>query len=229
VPCGLYGKLPAKRDFVAASVPRAFLAAFEPWLQGGLSASRASLGTAWQEAYLRAPIWRFWLGAELCGEPILGALMPSVDGIGRYFPLALIARPGDAEALPPPELDPFEGWFSAAEALLLGVLTREDGFDAVAAEVAALPDPLRSALPPSAAGAVRLRDGTLTTLVADDDPSAALARLRPLDHARLHAGMSYWWTAGGEDFSPRVAACRRFPDPYAFAGMLTGRFDALGG
>ena len=224
MPCGLYGKLPAKRDFIAVAVPKAFLTAFEPWMQGGLSASRAALGGGWQDAYLRAPIWRFWLGADLCGEAVLGALMPSVDGIGRYFPLTLVAR--GPEPLPPPEQAPYEDWFAAAEAFLLGTLTREDAFEAVAAEVAAMPEP--SASLPAAGDAVRLRDGTLVAPAADGFP-AALARLRPLDHARLHAGMCYWWTAGGEGFAPRVVACRLLPDPYAFAGMLTGGFDARGG
>lgn len=228
MPCGLYGKLPAKRDFVALAVPRAFLTAFEPWMQGGLSASRAALGTGWQDAYLRAPIWRFWLGADLCGEALLGALMPSVDGIGRYFPLTLVAR--GPEPLPPPEQEAYQDWFDRVEAFLLGALTREDGFETVAADLAAMPDPagLPAAGEPPGDGAVRLRDGTLVG-PAEGGVSAALARLRPLDHARLHAGMSYWWTAGGEGFAPRVAACRRLPDPYAFAGMLTGGFDALGG
>ena len=224
MPCGLYGKLPAKRDFVAAAVPRAFLTAFEPWLQGGLSASRAALGAGWQEAYLRAPIWRFWLGAELCGEPVLGAFMPSVDGVGRYFPLTLIAR---GPELPPPEHEAFEGWFASAEAFLLGALTREDPFEALLAEVAAMPDP--AAQPPAAEGVGRLGDGTLTASVEEGGVGAAFARLRRLDHARLHGGMTYWWTAGGEGFPPRAVACRRFPDPYAFAGMLTGGFDAVGG
>ena len=44
--CGLYGKLPAKRDYVAIGTPREFLAAWEPWLQGGVSTSRMSLGAA---------------------------------------------------------------------------------------------------------------------------------------------------------------------------------------
>ncbi len=65
MPCGLFGKLPAKRDFIAIAVPRAVLNAWEPWIQEGLSASRLALGDTWIEAYLRAPIWRFWLGAGL--------------------------------------------------------------------------------------------------------------------------------------------------------------------
>jgi type VI secretion system protein ImpM len=61
--CGVYGKLPAKRDFVAVAAPREFLGIWEPWLQGGVAASRLKLGAEWQTVFLRAPIWRFWLGA----------------------------------------------------------------------------------------------------------------------------------------------------------------------
>lgn len=124
---GLFGKLPAKRDFVALAAPRGFLTVWERWLQGGVSASRQELGSAWQEAFLRAPIWRFWLGAELAGAPVLGAFMPSVDGVGRYFPLSVFAAAEEGDTLPPPELAPQEEWFGAAEAVLLGALARRAG------------------------------------------------------------------------------------------------------
>ena len=42
-------KAAAKRDFIAVGAPRAFLDVWEPWMQGGISASRHSLGEAWQE------------------------------------------------------------------------------------------------------------------------------------------------------------------------------------
>ncbi len=66
--CGLYGKLPCKRDFVALAAPRAFLSVWVPWLQGGVSASRAQLGDGWRDARRpcrhcgtgggRATVWR---------------------------------------------------------------------------------------------------------------------------------------------------------------------------
>src|SRR5215211_2120462 len=121
--CGLYGKLPAKRDFVAVSAPRGFLGVFEPWLQGGLSASRLDLGEAWQRVFLRAPIWRFWLGADVCsGMSVAGAFMPSVDGVGRYFPLTVFAIREHPDAILHPELDPQEHWFGELEEFLLSAL-----------------------------------------------------------------------------------------------------------
>ncbi|NEU11884.1 type VI secretion system-associated protein TagF [Methylobacterium sp. BTF04] len=226
MPCGLYGKLPAKRDFIALGTPRAFLSAWEPWIQGGLSASRADLGEGWAQAYLHAPIWRFWLGADIAGEAVLGAFMPSVDGIGRYFPLTLIGRASGGAALPPPHLDTFDAWFAVAETFLLATLSDAIAFEAITAGIGALPDPAPAHPPPQAGEVVRLRGGALIGPAADGAFASALAALTVLDHASLHAGMSYWWSAGGEGFPALAAACRRMPDPHAFAALLTGRFDA---
>ena len=110
--CSLFGKLPAKRDFIALFAPRAFLNAWEPWMQASMSASRQSLGDAWQQAFLTAPIWRFWLGAEICGAPVVGAIMSSLDGVGRYHPLTIFAVADPAAPIRPPDLDAQEDWFA---------------------------------------------------------------------------------------------------------------------
>lgn len=222
MPCGLYGKLPAKRDYLALAVPRPFLEAWEPWLQGGLAASRLALGEDWTAAYLHAPIWRFWLGADIAGAATLGAVMPSADGIGRYFPLTLVARPAGAEP-PPPEHDGFEGWFETAEGFLLATLS-EPSFDAVTAGLAALPDPAPASAPPGS-GVSRLRGGTLLGGADGGGIRAVFARMRPLAAAGLHAGMTHWWTAGGAGFPARAVTSRGLPEPGFFGGMLTGRFD----
>src|ERR1700758_755461 len=127
--CSLYGKLPAKRDFIAIGAPRDFLHAWEPWLQGGVSAARHGLGERWQPAFLTAPIWRFWLGSQVCGRSVIGAFMPSLDGVGRYFPLTLFACADDNAAIPPPELDDQEAWFDGAEQFLMSTLDANRGFD----------------------------------------------------------------------------------------------------
>ena len=90
MPAGLFGKLPAKRDFIATMAPRRFLDAWS-LLQTSLAASRYTLGASWGDYYNRAPLWRFWLGPALFGEATAGRLMSSVDGVGRAFPLTLFA------------------------------------------------------------------------------------------------------------------------------------------
>jgi type VI secretion system protein ImpM len=218
---GLFGKLPAKRDFVAVGTPRDLLTPWERWMQGGVAASRQALGEAWQDAYLRAPLWRFWLGADLCGATVAGAFMPSVDGVGRYFPLTVFAQGDPGEAIPPPELDPQDGWFEAAEDLLLGALAPVATYEAVQEALAALPAP---AAPLPEGG--RAADGTLVGPVGEGGLPALMAAFRTADHARLYAGATFWWTVGGDDYPPRALAARGLPTPHLFAGMLTGRFDA---
>src|SRR3569833_433348 len=83
--CGLYGKLPAKRDYISVHAPTDFLAAWESWLEAAIAASRSKLGNGWKDVYLRAPIWRFWLGAAHAGQAVAGAFMPSMDGVGCFF------------------------------------------------------------------------------------------------------------------------------------------------
>jgi type VI secretion system protein ImpM len=226
VPCGLFGKLPAKRDFIALNAPSAFLAIYEKWLQGSLTASRLELGPRWQEAYLNAPIWRFWLGGAHAGQSVAGAFMPSVDGVGRYFPLTVFAAAGPGSAIPPPELDPQDGWFGAIEDFLLRTLESKASFEAVAQHLASLPLPNDQHLASPPADMVRLSDGTIVSAAISPGFPQRLAALRIEDHARAYAHASYFWTVGGPNFEPLALAGQALPDPYLFAGLLTGHFDA---
>jgi type VI secretion system protein ImpM len=226
--CGLYGKLPAKRDFVAVAAPSTFLRVFEPWLQGGLSASRLHLGKTWQDVFLRAPIWRFWLGTEICGgTSVAGAFMPSVDGVGRYFPLTIFASGESSEAIPHPELDPQNSWFALVEDLLLAALEPGATLETVSESVARLQLPRSGRLVHPPEGLVRLPDGTILTGLAPATLPERLAAIRLEDHARAYATATVWWTIGGEDFPPLALVGQRLPSPYLFTAFLTGRFDGL--
>lgn len=104
---GFFGKLPGLGDFIRAGLPEDVVAAWEAWVKEGLAASRAALGEAWLDAFLEAPVWRFRLAPGLLGtHGLAGVMAPSVDRVGRYFPLML----GAAMAAPP---DPEEAspWF----------------------------------------------------------------------------------------------------------------------
>ncbi len=97
---GAFGKMPALGDFFRLSPPPGFVEAWDPWLQARLLDLREALGAGWREAYLGAPIWRFTLSPGLAGgAAVLGVLMPSVDRVGRDFPLTLMAAvPGGVSA-----------------------------------------------------------------------------------------------------------------------------------
>ncbi len=98
---GAYGKLPALGDFFRIAPPAGFVEPWDSWLQMAMTAGIARLGPRWQDCFLTAPIWRFSLSAGLAGRlPVWGVLMPSVDRVGRLFPLTLVAPiPSGAEAV----------------------------------------------------------------------------------------------------------------------------------
>jgi type VI secretion system protein ImpM len=219
--CSLYGKLPAKRDFISMGAPRDFLNAWEPWLQGGVAASRNKLGRTWQAAFLTAPIWRFWLGADICGTSVIGAFMSSLDGIGRYFPLTLFACADANAAIPPPEFGSQDDWFDTVEAFLMSTLDVGANFEAISANFDALLPPFQEL---SKAAAQQLNDDTPATATDGRNFCDLFSSIRVRDHAKIYGGSSFWWTIGGDGFAP-IAICRkRLPDPYLFSAMLTGDF-----
>src|SRR5262245_12632235 len=119
---GLFGKLPQKRDFVAINVPRAVLEPFETWLQSAVAASRNELGDAWREHYLVAPIWRFWIGGGIFGVDCAGSLVPSVDKVGRFFPLTILYSAENGQGIVAPPFDSLDAWYSLIEERLLSCL-----------------------------------------------------------------------------------------------------------
>jgi type VI secretion system protein ImpM len=226
MPCNLYGKLPTKRDFIAMGATRDFLDQWEPWLQSGVSASQAMLKDQWQQAFLRAPIWRFWLGADLCGVTTIGAFMPSLDKVGRYFPLTLMASADQGATIPPPEIDSQDDWFKAAEDFLISTLDHEKTFEAAAQDLNELAMPLQTRLAP-AADVFMERNAAAS--VKDDERrfTDVFASLRHADYDNVYAGTTFWWTDGGEDFKPMALSVKRMPDPFLFAGMLTGQLATV--
>jgi type VI secretion system protein ImpM len=223
MPCNLYGKLPTKRDFIAMGATRDFLDQWEPWLQSGVSASQAMLKDQWQRAFLRAPIWRFWLGADLCGAVTIGAFMPSLDKVGRYFPLTLSACADRGATIPPPEINSQDDWFKAAEDFLISTLDHEKTFEAAVEELNELAMPLQTE-PAPAADIFTERNATVSAEIAERRFTEVFASLRQADCDNIYAGNTFWWTVGGEDFAPMAFSVRRMPDPFLFAGMLTGHF-----
>lgn len=223
MPAGFFGKLPAKRDFVAVGASRAFLETWEPWLQASLATSRQKLGAGWAGAYNRAPIWRFWLGANFAGEAIVGALMASVDGVGRPFPLAVFAGEGEG-LLPPPEIEANDAWCEAAEGALLCALSPETAFEDFARAVEALPSPALQSRVEEISGVEQMGENVVLVRGLDAQPSLAFRAARRFGHRGAFAAQSFWWTVGGEGYQALALAVVGLPAPALFSDMLTGAF-----
>lgn len=198
---GVFGKLPAKRDFLALNLPHEFRTPWEEWMQSSIAASRSVLGDAFQDKFLTAPLWRFWLGRGICGLPACGAFMPSVDGVGRYFPLSICACGASPESVPPPAVDALDGWYRAVEDRLLSTL--DDAYEFNAEQLLGGLD-----LPIPAAGP------------GEGAPEAVISRLLAEDVQNVVADQSWWWTVGGGGFAPRLLRYQGLPDPYEFSIFL---------
>jgi type VI secretion system protein ImpM len=227
MPAGFFGKLPSKRDFVASGASRPFLDLWEPWLQASLATSRQLLGDDWPSAYNRMPIWRFWLGAHFAGEAIIGALMASVDGVGRPFPLAIVTGEGDG-LLPPPEIEANQAWCEAAEAALLGALHPDAAFEDFAGNVECLAPPALQSRVEEISGVEQLTEGVVLVRGLDTQPALAFRAARRFGHRSAFAGQSFWWTVGGDGFEALALAVVGMPAPTLFADMLTGAFARAG-
>lgn len=197
-PAGWFGKMPALGDFASRRLPEAWIAAWDAWLQDELVAAREALGEpAWLELYLVAPIRRFWLAPNLLTrEAWLGVLMPSVDSVGRHFPLTLATplREGHDDLVDALAND---DWLAAADALARQAL--DPAFDVAALEraIAGLP---------ALHGERR----------SEDHAGTALASELHEAHAQL---ASVWWCEGASVAADYLGAAA-LPRGLAFTALL---------
>jgi type VI secretion system protein ImpM len=216
----VYGKLPARGDFITRGFERPFLDSWDEWLRQGILASQESLAELWLDVYLTSPVWRFALSGGSCGpDTMLGVLIPSVDKVGRYFPLTLgcaltagLELTGlVAQASP---------WYRAIEALALAALEPAFSLDALAQPVALEVEDTVMALPlvePLTPPGLYVPFGT-------DAHSAAVRHA----HHPLAQGLSLWWTSGSKRVAPCLLICPGMPPASSFAALLNGDWQRRG-
>ncbi|HEY5808852.1 MAG TPA: type VI secretion system-associated protein TagF [Povalibacter sp.] len=228
-----FGKLPSHGDFLQRRAPDEFINIWDPWLQECVAQSRAQLGERWLDVYLTSPVWRFFLSGGVTGaSSYAGIMLPSVDRVGRYFPLTVFAElPADL----PPMAIAIRGrdWLKKIESLALHALESDDfeidDFDAAvqasAEELSEVEQYFGVALGesfPAAAAHWRVPMVSVDRVAASlIDPLMELAsrQLQPL---------SLWWTDGSEDLGASCLLVRSLPDPTRFTAMLDGKWEAAG-
>jgi type VI secretion system protein ImpM len=110
---GWFGKLPNLGDFASRRLPASFIGPWDAWLQGGLAAAREELGARWLDVYLVAPVRRFCVAPGVIdAQAWTGILMPSVDRVGRHFPLTIVQPTARVKA----------AWYAAVDAVARQVL-----------------------------------------------------------------------------------------------------------
>lgn len=114
---GFFGKLPTHGDFVSSGVGRKLQGALDAWLQSSLQAIQTEFGSQWERRFRSMPSWRFVVERDLWGPATLaGVIVPSLDRVGRNFPLVVAAQlHGFSED--PRSLCLDDTWFIAIEGL----------------------------------------------------------------------------------------------------------------
>ena len=148
--------------------------------------------------------------------------MPSLDGVGRYYPLALHAI-ADADApILPPDIDTQDEWFGMAEDFLLSTLAREIIFDDICSQLDGLPVPRTRSRAAVDNSMVPLGDGMAGTAADGTDFATALSALRVAGPRRLCCRKLLVDGRRRQIFRPLALSCRGLPDPYRYSTLLTG-------
>ncbi len=189
----------------------------------GDRASRRQLGEAWLPAYLVAPVWRFVLGRDTMGpHAVAGVLMPSVDRVGRYFPLVLaaempdLADPWRCSAVPEPgSTPPRPGARLPRRRFRLRRLR-------VGLTALGLPEPPHRSVPDGAEAPRRYGLG------GEAEAIRAYADVLEAAMSGSRRSFTLWWTTGSEAVAPSLLMHRGAPAPEQFAAFLDGRWDVWG-
>lgn len=231
---GFFGKLPGYGDFIERNLPRSFVDVWDQWLQRAMAGSRQMLGDHWLDAYLTSPVWRFALSSGCVdGHAWLGVMLPSVDRVGRYFPLTIVLPLSTGVNLSM-ALHQNAGWFNRLQEIGLACLQESPTVEAVVEVLQSLPDPDLTPwrVHPSQMRAI----GNCVSLPAQSDvkPEASDVSLRQsltLNEALLrqqHASFSLWFSAGTDQVPDTMLNSEFLPDPVGYVSMLTAQWPEYG-
>jgi type VI secretion system protein ImpM len=230
---GWYGKLPSHGDFLQRRAPERFVRVWDEWLQGCIAHSKDQLGGEWLNAYLTSPLWRFFLSEGVAGDAsYAGVLLPSVDRVGRYFPLTIFAQL--PAGLPPMAVAiQGRGWLRQIEALALHALEAEEfSLESFDAEVCATAELLASVEQYYGADVGEgfpgdARHWRLPVTSIDRIPAALIDPLMRGLAQRLQP-LTLWWTEGSERVGASCLLSQALPDAARFVAMLDGAWAQAG-
>lgn len=216
---GSYGKLPAHGDFVGRDLNKGFLTTWDAWLSGAIASSQEQLGETWLSRYLSAPVWHFALSPGVIDKQgWVGLVMPSVDRVGRYYPLTLAWPIGLQN---PAKVIGNSDFLIKLENIALDAL--EQGWD-----IEQLTNVLAEVNVTVFSGSSRqLTEQVCVSLqqTSASNQSGFVELLAPLLQEKYQS-YSLWWTQGSQMVDPGLLCCQGLPGLSSFSAMLDGNWQA---
>ena len=224
---GLYGKVPSRGDFISRGLSREFIDPWDRWLQSAIATSRQQLGDEWLNHYLTSPIWRFALTSGICGShTCFGVMMPSVDRVGRYFPLILVQgcdpKTDIMDAIP--QLDE---WYVVLEEMALLALDDNLSVDDFHSELLDSPFPYtaKSDNPSSSTGGI-FDQGMYRALISDTgNLNDSLKSFHQSMVKRLFPGTTLWVTSGSDSIPSSMMVFDGLPGIQNYSALLNGNWN----
>jgi len=222
---GWYGKLPTLGDFASRRLEPSFIEPWDTWLATGLAGLRERASDTWLEHYLSSPVWRFVLmpGVILPDTAMAGVLMPSVDRVGRYFPLT-IAAPMPSLPTSSHGLDALQTWLYQLDDVAADALHEDWDIEHLDQVLARFPLPDWGDAPPMGSQALRdVMQGTQPSQMLGVDSRQALQDLLAYSAAtqwqKQAQGLAFWW-ADALDGPPRNLVSHGLPADTGFAALM---------
>ncbi|WHI44531.1 type VI secretion system-associated protein TagF [Microbulbifer sp. JMSA004] len=211
---GIFGKLPGHGDFVQRQLPGSFVSVWDEWLQRAVFGSRELVGQEWLDYYLTSPIWRFvHCKGVIDANAWAGILVPSVDSVGRYFPLTF-ATPLS------PVIDAFafmsdaKNWFQSLSELAITALQNMLHADQLCEAFSP---------PPEGAGIISLppaQEGFIISSGQSNNLERSFAGLLGQMGKNTFSTYSLWWSEGSQHLAPTALLSPSLPGPELYSSML---------
>ncbi len=220
---GWHGKLPSLGDFASRRLDASFIEPWDDWLAAGLLALREARPEAWLAAYLGSPSWRFLLQPGVLPgaagtQAWAGVLMPSVDKVGRYFPLSLVQALGEGPASTQ-QMQSLWHWLGRVDELARDALYDDWSADRLEQELTGMAGPglMPLNLPASpwpASGAL------LEVALPSGMDAATLIGIEAQRAWALNARGRAWWYACPDEQAPRLLLSHGLPGAAALHQLL---------
>jgi len=220
--CGLFGKVPQQADFVSHHLAEEYTEYWHTWLQSSMSVSREQLGDDWLNYFLTSPVWNFAIGPGICSPSVItGVMIPSMDEVGRYFPLTL-AHAG-SHLVWDAYLNGRE-WYQSLEAAALKALDETTGYTHLieVLESLEIPEFTSSPVYQTRHSVSGIDKSFVLPVKTDETKQNIISGLLDKSYRHMLGNYSLWWTQGSQHIDPCLLVSANLPDAGQFAAMLDG-------